>query len=66
MGPTLRLKPGDLLTVTLNNRLDPSPALDKELNAYVMDPTSDDGNVTVIYNRLSEIGNAVSYAKACY
>jgi FtsP/CotA-like multicopper oxidase with cupredoxin domain len=63
IGPTLRVKPGDNVTVTLNNNLDPSPELDRELNAYVMDPAnkdSNDANVTVIYNRLSEIGNIVS------
>ena len=57
IGPTLRVKRGDTLTVTLNNNLDPSPARELELDAYVKDPTSDDVNVTVIYNRLSEIGN---------
>lgn len=60
VGPTLRVKPGDTVEVTLNNNLDPSPAIDLELNQYVMDPTSDDVNVTIIYNRLSEIGNIVS------
>ena len=37
IGPTLRVKPGDTVTVTLNNNLAPSPELDRELNAYVMD-----------------------------
>jgi FtsP/CotA-like multicopper oxidase with cupredoxin domain len=60
VGPTLRVKPGDKLTVTLNNNLDPSPAHDKELYSYVMDRTSDDANVTIVYNRLTEIGNIVS------
>jgi FtsP/CotA-like multicopper oxidase with cupredoxin domain len=59
VGPTLRVKPGDILTVTLNNKLDPSPARDRELNDYVMNPKSDDANVTVIYNRLTAIGNLV-------
>jgi Multicopper oxidase len=62
VGPTLRVKPGDTLTVTLNNNLDPSPAHDKDLYSYVMDPTSDDANVTIVYNRLTEIGNIVSSA----
>jgi FtsP/CotA-like multicopper oxidase with cupredoxin domain len=60
IGPTLRVRPGDTLTITLQNNLAPSPALDHELHAYVMDPRSDDANVTAIYNRLSKIGNIVS------
>jgi FtsP/CotA-like multicopper oxidase with cupredoxin domain len=59
VGPTLRVKPGDVITVTLNNKLDPSPARDLELNDYVLNTSSDDANVTVIYNRLTAIGNLV-------
>jgi FtsP/CotA-like multicopper oxidase with cupredoxin domain len=66
IGPTLRVKPGDILTVTLTNRLDPSPPLDLELNSYVMNPSSDDANVTVIYNRLEETGTVVSNRATCF
>ena len=62
------MKPGDTVTVTLNNNLAPSPELDRELNAYVMDPANledNEANVTVIYNRLSEIGNIVSTKCGC-
>jgi hypothetical protein len=61
VGPTLRVKPGDILTVTLNNKMDPSPARDLELNDYVLNTSSDDANVTVIYNRLTAIGNLVRF-----
>jgi FtsP/CotA-like multicopper oxidase with cupredoxin domain len=60
VGPTLRVKPGDTLTVTLKNNLDPSPAHDKELYSYIMDRSSNDANVTIVYNRLTDIGNIVS------
>ena len=60
MGPTLRVKPGDTLKVTLNNQLDPPSALDLELRDYVYDPTSDPLNLTIISNRLDQIGNTVS------
>jgi FtsP/CotA-like multicopper oxidase with cupredoxin domain len=56
IGPTLRVKPGDKLTVTLNNNLPPSPVLDRELHEYVQNPASDDINATIIYNRLSANG----------
>ena len=61
MGPTLRVKPGDTLKVTLNNLLDPASAHDLELRDYITDPTSDPLNLTIISNRLDEIGNVVSY-----
>lgn len=48
MGPTLRVKPGDTLTVTLTNNLDPSSDYDKELLNYVQDPNSDENNATVV------------------
>jgi L-ascorbate oxidase len=60
VGPTLRVKPGDLLTVTLNNNLVASPPRDLELLEYIQDPQNeidDDANVTKIYNRLSSEGN---------
>jgi FtsP/CotA-like multicopper oxidase with cupredoxin domain len=60
VGPTLRVKPGDTLIVTLNNNLSPATPLDRELHDYVMDPNNaieNDVNVTIIYNRLSAIGN---------
>jgi FtsP/CotA-like multicopper oxidase with cupredoxin domain len=60
IGPTLRVKQGDTLSVTLNNNLNPATPLERELHDYVMDPdnaVTNDANVTVIYNRLSAIGN---------
>lgn len=60
VGPTLRVKPGDVLNVTLVNSLPPSPERDLELLAYVQDPQNEAenlANVTIVYNRLSEIGN---------
>jgi FtsP/CotA-like multicopper oxidase with cupredoxin domain len=60
VGPTIRLKPGDTLTVTLENMLSPESDRSRELMRYVMDPQNEIDNlvnVTIIYNRLSEIGN---------
>lgn len=60
IGPTLRVKPGDTLVVTINNNLDPSPPRDLELLAYIQDPQNeidDMVNVTKVFNRLSAIGN---------
>jgi hypothetical protein len=63
VGPTIRLKPGDMFKVILKNNLEPGTAMDRELSEYVMDPQNSidsDANVTTIYNRLSENGNIVS------
>ena len=60
IGPTLRVRPGDILTVTLNNNLEPSSPRDRELMAYVMDPQNEEddlANVTKVFNRLSSVGN---------
>lgn len=60
VGPTLRVKPGDEVSLTLRNDLPPSPDIDRELLSYILDPQNemnDEANVTIIYNRLSEIGN---------
>jgi FtsP/CotA-like multicopper oxidase with cupredoxin domain len=60
VGPTLRVKPGDTLAVTLENKLPPPTDLDRELYGYIQDPVSeeeDELNVTIIYNRLDEAGN---------
>lgn len=62
-GPTIRVKPGDVLSVTLNNNLDPGSDLDRELYAYTHDVQNEIDNyvnVTIIYNRLNEIGNTGS------
>jgi len=56
VGPTLRAKPGDTVSVTLNNLLPPGSDLDRELFAYINDEAADDVNVTIIYNRLTEYG----------
>lgn len=60
VGPTLIVKPGDTMRVTLRNSLPPSSDLDKELYAYVHDHESDETNVTIITNRLSNLGAYVS------
>jgi len=60
VGPTLRVKPGDTLTVNLVNRQEPGTATDRELYEYTTNPRDardDDVNVTIITNRLSSIGN---------
>jgi FtsP/CotA-like multicopper oxidase with cupredoxin domain len=60
IGPTLRVKPGDTLTVTLNNKLPPGSDLDRELYEYTHDSKneiSDFVNLTKIFNRLDEFGN---------
>lgn len=60
VGPTLRVKPGDLLTVHLVNNLPPSSTSDRELLAYIQDPRNEMqnlANVTKVFNRLSPIGN---------
>lgn len=60
MGPTLRVKPGDALSVTLNNLLPPGSDLDRELYDYTHDPQNEIDNLvnmTIIYNRLDEVGN---------
>jgi FtsP/CotA-like multicopper oxidase with cupredoxin domain len=60
IGPTLRVKPGDTLTVTLNNKLPPGTDLDRELYDYTHDPRNEISNyvnLTKIFNRLDEFGN---------
>jgi hypothetical protein len=64
VGPTIRLKPGDIFKVNLKNSLEPGSAMDRELSGYVMDIQNNidsDANVTTIYNRLSTNGNIVSH-----
>ena len=61
-GPTLRVKPGDVITLTLVNNLPPSSPEDKEkmkmMKAANPDPSSEDfASVTKIYNRLQDDGN---------
>jgi FtsP/CotA-like multicopper oxidase with cupredoxin domain len=60
VGPTLRVRPGDTMKVTLRNNLPPGSDLDKELYAYVRDAESDENNVTAIVNRISPLGAYVS------
>jgi FtsP/CotA-like multicopper oxidase with cupredoxin domain len=60
VGPTIRLKTGDTLTVTLQNDLKPASNRTRDLMQYVMDPQNEIdnlANVTIIYNRLDEFGN---------
>lgn len=55
-GPTLRVKPGDLLTVTLVNNLEPGSELDTELYEYTQDSSVDAMNrtiVSLIFNLIS-------------
>lgn len=56
MGPTLRVKPGDTVTVHLVNNLEPVSGYDRELYNYLRDPMSDPINATIIANRLSPQG----------
>ena len=58
MGPTLKVKPGDVLTLTLDNRLTPSSADDQAKMAMLHDPTADDAEVTKAFNRLQDDGSA--------
>ena len=63
IGPTLRVKPGDTLTVTLINNLAPGSDLDRELYDYTHDPQAqkaNDANMTIVYNRLDSIGNILN------
>jgi FtsP/CotA-like multicopper oxidase with cupredoxin domain len=60
IGPTLRVKPGDVLAVTLQNNLPAGSSLDRELYNYVMDPVNEannEANVTIVFNRLAANGN---------
>jgi hypothetical protein len=58
VGPTLRVKPGDTLRVTLVNNLDQAPeVVSRSLYEYVYNDKSDFVNVSRIYNRLDFIGN---------
>lgn len=59
IGPTLRVSPGDTVSVTLKNSLPPVSDLDRELYAYTHDKANEQqvANFTSIYNRLSLIGN---------
>jgi hypothetical protein len=60
VGPTLRVRQGDTMKVTLRNNLPPGSDLDKELYAYVREAESDENNVTAIVNRISPLGAYVS------
>jgi FtsP/CotA-like multicopper oxidase with cupredoxin domain len=57
MGPTIKLKPGDVLTLTLDNQLSPSPEEEKAMMMTVKDPEADAAEVTKLYNRLQDDGN---------
>jgi FtsP/CotA-like multicopper oxidase with cupredoxin domain len=62
VGPTLRVKPGDTLRVTLVNNLDATsmdhaPEVSRSLYYYIYNDKSDFVNVSRIYNRLDFIGN---------
>jgi FtsP/CotA-like multicopper oxidase with cupredoxin domain len=69
VGPTLRVKPGDTLRVTLVNNLDATsvdqaPEVSRALFEYVYNDKSDFVNVSRIYNRLDFIGNVAHAAPA--
>ena len=54
-GPTLRVRPGDTLKVTLINNLPAMTSTENELYNYIQDPQNEIDNlvnVTAIYNRL--------------
>lgn len=60
IGPTIRIKPGDTLSVTLINNLEPSSDYDHELHEFVYDRNSEkvnDVNVSIVYNRLTAVGS---------
>lgn len=57
MGPTIKVKPGDVLTLTLDNKLAPSSEEEKAMMATVKDPNADAAEVTKLYNRLQDDGN---------
>ena len=56
MGPTIKVKPGDVLTLTLENQLDPSSADDQAKMAMVKDASADEAEVTKTWNRLQDDG----------
>jgi len=61
MGPTIRVKPGDLVSITLKNNLEHSTSQERELLKYVYNPRSelsDELNVTIAYNSLTREGYA--------
>jgi FtsP/CotA-like multicopper oxidase with cupredoxin domain len=60
VGPTLRVKPGDTISLTLKNNLSPGSAVDRSLYEYVSDPESfikNYTNLTIVSDRLSAVGN---------
>jgi hypothetical protein len=57
MGPTIKLKPGDVLTLTLDNQLSPSSDGEKATMETLKDPEADVASVTKLYNRLQEDGS---------
>jgi FtsP/CotA-like multicopper oxidase with cupredoxin domain len=57
MGPTLKVKPGDVLTLTLNNQLSPISEDQAEMMAKLHDGDADAAEVTKLYNRLQDDGN---------
>ena len=63
MGPTIKVKPGDLLTITLNNQLPPSSTEEKAMMTTVKDPEADVAEVTKLYNRLQDDGNVYGPTK---
>ena len=57
MGPTIKVKPGDVLTITLDNNLAPSSEEEKAMMTTVKDPKADTAEVTKLYNRLQDDGS---------
>jgi len=59
MGPTIRVKPGDSVSITLKNNLDHISSQERELLDYVYNPESEvlnELNVTIVYNSLTSEG----------
>ena len=56
IGPTLIVRQGDTMKVTLRNSLPSGSDLDREIYSYVRDPASDENNVTALVNRISPMG----------
>jgi len=57
MGPTIKVKPGDVLTLTLDNQLSPSSDEEKAMMTTIKDPKADATEVTKLYNRLQDNGS---------
>ena len=61
LGPTIRVKPGDILKVKLNNFLPPGSDTDHQLYAYTHNEQNEQNdltNMTIVFDRLNNLGSA--------